>query len=890
MRKAFPKVIISTPMSRNKTNPTLSMFPEDQTPRMTPMQRQFAAIKQQHPNVLLMFRMGDFYEMFGEDAEIAAPVLEVVLTQRDTTKMCGVPYHALDRYLAKLIAAGFRVAVCDQVEDPKKAKGLVRREVTRVVSAGTVLDDNYLPQTSNNFLAALAPGEDRAGVAVADISTGEFLVTEVTGPGSLKRAVAEIERLRPVECLISELDGDLSDLLRGTGCRAVTTLEAESVFAEKSRDILLQHFTVGSLRGFGCEEMPSAQDAAALVVRYLKKNNPAACANLRGLSVYSTERFMQMDAATRRNLELTVSQSEDSSANLIRVLDKTKTPMGARLLRRWVNEPLLDIDAIQARQQPVSALFADVIARGDIREHLDGIQDVERIVSRASSGVAGPRDLIALARSLRKTEPLRLVLAENREASLGVFSQRVKAPEGVSELIEEAISPEPPLHLRDGGVIRKGFSEELDQLRDAARGGKDWIARIEAEERARTGIKSLKVGYNSVFGYYLEVSKASSGSVPPEYIRKQTTTNTERYITPELKEHEAQVLGAEEKAVALEQDLFSDVRSRVAESSAELLHLARAIAELDALASLAETASLNRWVRPEVDDSDEILIQAGRHPVVERYLGSTAFIPNDTVLNTRDDCLLIITGPNMAGKSTYLRQVALIALLAQIGSFVPADRAKIGIVDRIFTRIGARDELASGQSTFMVEMNETANILNNATERSLILLDEIGRGTSTYDGLSIAWSVAEYILGLRAKTLFATHYHNLNELASNKAGVKNYRVAVKEEPDRIIWLHKIMPGGTDKSYGIQVARLAGLPDEVIDRANEILEDLENQDRAGISGKLSDVSIRRTQMTLFEGETPEVVRKLLKLDISTMAPVEALTTLWQLQKEAEGSDV
>ncbi|MEJ5298705.1 MAG: DNA mismatch repair protein MutS, partial [Armatimonadota bacterium] len=807
--------------------------------------------------------------------------------RRDGRPMCGVPYHALERYMARLLAAGMRVAVCDQVEDPKKAKGLVRREVTRVVSAGTVLEDSFLPASANNFLAALAPGASSTGVAVADVSTGEFLVTQFAGEKHLGEALAEIERLRPAECVISERDEDLAEPLRAAGCRLVTPVSRNGAFATGPRQTLLEHFGVASLLGFGCEGLEQAQEAAALILTYLRASNPGALAHLRSLSTYSAERYMQLDAATRRNLELTVSQSEDQQATLLRVVDCTRTPMGARMLRRWLEQPLLDLDAIRERQGGVKALVEDVLLRGDVRDLLAGVQDVERIVARASSGVAGPRDLLALARSLEKTAGLAGVASRAESPLIRELAERCLPPEGVAEEILAAIDESAPLHVRDGGVIRAGYSSQLDTLRDVAHGGREWIARIESEERERTGIKSLKVGYNSVFGYYIEVSKANTALVPDHYIRKQTTTNAERYITPELKEHEATVLGAQERAVALEQELFAQVRGAVAARAQELLGVARAVAELDALASLAETAHANRWVCPEVDDSDEILVQAGRHPVVEKSLGMGAFVPNDVKVDTRDDCLLIITGPNMAGKSTYLRQTALIVLLAQAGSFVPADRAKIGVVDRIFTRIGARDELASARSTFMVEMTETANILNNATSRSLVLLDEIGRGTSTYDGLSIAWAVAEFLAKARIKTLFATHYHHLNQLASQLPGVRNYRVAVREEADRIIWLHRIMPGGTDRSYGIQVARLAGLPEEVVARAQEVLRDLEEDEGgAGVSPRRAPAPAQVRQLTLFEAAPSPVVAKLKKMDISTMTPVEALTALWQLQKEAE----
>ncbi|MGQ9809502.1 MAG: DNA mismatch repair protein MutS, partial [Armatimonadota bacterium] len=547
------------------------------------MQRQYAAIKEQYPDVLVMFRMGDFYEMFDEDAEKAAPILEIVLTRRDGRPMCGVPYHALERYMARLLAAGMRVAVCDQVEDPKKAKGLVRREVTRVVSAGTVLEDSFLPASANNFLAALAPGASSTGVAVADVSTGEFLVTQFAGERHLGEALAEIERLRPAECVISERDEDLAEPLRAAGCRLVTPVSRNGAFATGPRQTLLEHFGVASLLGFGCEDLEQAQEAAALILTYLRASNPGALAHLRSLSTYSAERYMQLDAATRRNLELTVSQSEDQQATLLRVVDCTRTPMGARMLRRWLEQPLLDLDAIRERQGGVKALVEDVLLRGDVRDLLAGVQDVERIVARASSGVAGPRDLLALARSLEKTANLAGVASRAESPLIRELAERCRPPEGGAEEILAAIDESAPLHVRDGGVIRAGYSSELDTLRDVAHGGREWIARIESEERERTGIKSLKVGYNSVFGYYIEVSKANTALVPDHYIRKQTTTNAERYITPELKEQEATVLGAQERAVALEQELFAQVRGAVAARAQELLGVARAVAELDAL-------------------------------------------------------------------------------------------------------------------------------------------------------------------------------------------------------------------------------------------------------------------------------------------------------------------
>jgi DNA mismatch repair protein MutS len=881
------------------------------TTKLTPMLAQYKAIKEQYPDVILMFRLGDFYEMFGDDAVTAARELEIVLTSREAgtagrMPMCGVPHHSVERYVARLISRGYRVAICDQMEDPKLAKGLVKRDVTRVVTPGTVLEDHMLDAKSNNYLAALVPDEEGTGLAVVDITTGEFAVTQIEGRDMVPKALEEIARLSPAECLLREIDQDLEEPVKNVSGGLVTRCEDDAVYLQPARERLRSHFGTASLRGFGCEDMTAGLEAAGMILDYLKRTNAAALQHVTSISSYSTDGFMVLDAAARRNLELVQTISpEGRGKSLLSILDRTKTAMGARSIRKWLDQPLLDVPSIVRRQEAVEELYRDSILRGELREVLSDVQDIQRLMSRIVIGNANARDLVGLAASLELLPRIKSALecsgrAPSRPSApdgaghdLGLLSQlagELDALEHVTAIIRSAIVDDPPTSVREGGMIRKGLSDELDQLRSAATDGRDWIASLESTERERTGIKSLKVGYNSVFGYYIEVSKPNLKLVPDDYIRKQTTVNGERFITPDLKEYEARVLGADEKSVDLEYRLFTETREKVADKARDVGRVARAVAELDVLASLAEVAASNGYIRPVVDDSEEIIVKNGRHPVVEQFLVDERFVPNDALLNCETDQLLIITGPNMAGKSTYLRQVALIVLMAQIGSFVPVDEAKIGVVDRIFTRVGAHDELASGQSTFMVEMNEAANILNNATRRSLIVLDEIGRGTSTYDGLSIAWAVAERIKQIGAKTLFATHYHHLNDLEKQMPGVKNYRIAVKEEADRIVWLRKIMPGGTDKSYGIQVARLAGLPQEVITRATEILADLERNGAAGnLVDKRRSVSAKtqKLQLTLFEAERHPVIEELEKLDISTLSPVEALVKLDEWVRRVRG---
>ncbi|HLJ57016.1 MAG TPA: DNA mismatch repair protein MutS [Chthonomonadaceae bacterium] len=867
----------------------------------TPLMLQYFATREEHPGVILLMRVGDFYEAYGDDAEAIARDLNITLTGREDggvrIPMAGVPHHATERYVARLIAKGRRIAIMDQVEDPKYAKGLVKRKVTRVVTPGTILEDNMLDSQSNNYLVAAVVGDPVAGLGVVDVSTGEFLTTEIEGDRRVDKLLDEFMRLEPAEILIpDDTSEELIEAIQGSCGATVTPFSSREPApgrrASDSRGLLLSHFQTQSLRGFGCEEFTTGLDACALVLRYLSETQVNALPHIRSLSTYSARDFMVLDGPARRHLELTASLGEGGrQRTLLGALDQTRTPMGGRLLRRWLEEPLLDAGRITRRHEAVAALLADTIRRGDLADLLHGLGDIERLVSRAAAGLANGRDLVALKSALLRVPDLAEAASGCGSERLADLARRLACPPEVAARIGRAITDDPSAGLRDGGLIRPGYSAELDALQSASRGAKSWIANLETSERSRTGIGSLKVGYNSVFGYYIEVTKSHLTKVPESYIRKQTTAGGERYITPELKEYEAQVLGADEKAIELEYELFVGVRERVAESAGEILDVARAVAEVDVLTSFAETAARERYVRPVVDDADRLEIIGGRHPVIERIGMQGPYIPNDCLLDA-ERRMYVITGPNMSGKSSYLRQVALIALMAQIGSFVPADRAAIGIVDRIFTRVGAHDELASGQSTFMVEMNETANILNNASPRSLVVLDEIGRGTSTYDGLSIAWAVAEHLLRLNCKTLFATHYHYLNDLAKHAPTVRNYRVAVKEQGDQILWLRKLVEGGTDRSYGIQVARMAGVPPEVIDRAREVLKGLERSG-GGASRDIGSLAAppprrQKVQLTLFEAEPHPVVEELLALDITSLTPVEALMKLDELKRRSASS--
>ena len=841
----------------------------------TPMLQQYFSAKAEHPGVLLAMRVGDFYEFYGEDAETAAAALEITLTSKGDGEngkvaMAGVPYHAVEKYLARLLQKGHKVAICDQLEDTKAAKGLVKRGVTRVMTPGTVLEDTLLESGRNNFLAALCVNDGSLGLAILDPSTGEFQVTELSGSESQERLLQELARLRPSELLLGkdvEAYGEVARNALGS-----STTDFNQPRLDQATRKLSEVFNVSSLSGFGCADKPAAITAASMIIAYAEKNH-VSLAHLQGLSTYSVDGFMRLDPATRRSLELTQNLADGSRRfTLLGVLDMTRTAMGARLLRKWVEQPLLDREEITRRHDAVTRFMGSSIHRGDLREALGGLSDIERLVSRCSANLAGPRDLAALRQTLIN---LPKVLQPAEKLGFGRIQElieQVQSHGDLATLLINAIVPEPPHTVRDGGIIRPGHDHELDKLRELGRSSKTFIASLEAQERENSGISSLKIGFNSVFGYYIEVTKQHISKVPEHYIRKQTTANAERYITAELKDQEAQVLGAEEKATQLESDLFHRVRLRVAEHAGSLLQTARAIAEIDVLSNFAEVAVVRNYTRPEVVEEDVLIYHSGRHAVVEA--NNANFVPNDLELGSELPRSLIITGPNMAGKSTYLRQTALIILMAQIGCYVPCRDAQLGICDRIFARIGAKDELAQGQSTFMVEMVESANILNHATEQSLVILDEVGRGTSTFDGLAIAWAMIEHLVGMRSKTLFATHYHQLNELENSMPTVKNFRVAVEEFGDDIVWTHRVLPGGADRSYGIHVARMAGVPQAVLDRANEVLHDLENTS----APTAVPVMTQRLQMTLFEAERPPVLDELEKVDVNALTPLEALKLL------------
>ena len=842
------------------------------------MMQQYYAAKAEHPGVILAMRVGDFYEFYGEDAERAAAALEITLTGREDGSngripMAGVPYHSVEKYLARLLQKGLKVALCDQLEDPKTTKGLVKRGVTRVLTPGTLVEDSMLSAGKNNYLAAICVQDGKAGLAILDPSTGEFAVTEMIGESTQELILQELARVRPSELLVgpsAEAYGDVASNALGSAVTATPTLAVDRAVRK-----LIERFEVANLQGFGCEDKPSAVVAASMILAYAEKNH-LSLAHVDSIATYSVDGFMSLDMATRKSLELSQNMVDGGRKyTLLGVLDETVTSMGQRLMRRWIEQPLLDISIIQARQNAVERFVSQSIVRGDLRDGLKKLSDLERLVSRAATGTAGPRDLAALRNSLlalpQLSDPLRKVgLGRIQE-----LREQISDHAELALLLDRAIVADPPHTVREGGIIREEYDIELDKLRDLSRNGKGYIASLEQDERERTGINNLKVGYNAVFGYYIEVSKAHSQKVPENYIRKQTTANAERYITAELKDHESLVLGAVEKATALETDLFQRLRIRVAEHAKSLLQTARALAEIDTLASLGEVASKRGYVKPEIVPEDILEVISGRHPVVEA--SAAGFVPNDTDLGTGENPtrVVILTGPNMAGKSTYLRQNALIVLMAQCGSFVPAKSVRMGICDRIFARIGAKDELALGQSTFMVEMVESANILNHAQERSLVILDEVGRGTSTYDGLAIAWAMIEHLAELGAKTMFATHYHQLNALAEQIPGIANFRVAVEEFGDDVVWTHRVLAGGTDRSYGIHVARMAGVPQPVLNRATEILTELEDKSEAP---KAIPTQTQRLQMTLFDVEESPMEKELKKLDVNQLTPLEALKLL------------
>nr|WP_270620990.1 DNA mismatch repair protein MutS [[Ruminococcus] torques] len=872
------------------------------------MMKQYMETKSQYQDCILFYRLGDFYEMFFEDALTASRELEITLTgkncgQEEKAPMCGVPYHAVEGYLNRLVAKGYKVAICEQVEDPKTTKGIVKREVVRIVTPGTNLDTQALDETKNNYIMCIVYIADKYGVSVADISTGDYFVTEI--PDSAK-LLDEIYRFSPSEIICNEafyMSGVDMDGMKDRLGITIYSLESWYFDDEVCRKKLLEHFEVSSFAGLGLADYDCGIISAGALLQYLLETQKNSLSNLTHITPYAAGKFMMIDSSTRRNLELCETLREKQKrGSLLWVLDKTKTAMGARTLRKYVEQPLIDKTEIIRRLDAVQELKEQAISREEIREYLSPVYDLERLITKIAYGSANPRDLTAFRSSLEMLPALLYILQEMKAELLKDLAVDLDPLEDLCILVKKAIREDPPIAMKEGNIINDGYNEEVDKLRRAKSDGKDWLAKLENDEREKTGIKNLKIKYNKVFGYYLEVTNSYKEMVPEYYTRKQTLANAERYITPELKELEDMILGAEDKLYALEYELYSEVRDLIASQIERIQKTAKAVAALDAFASLALVAERNNYVRPKINEKGVIDIKEGRHPVVERMIPNEMFISNDTYLDDKKHRISIITGPNMAGKSTYMRQTALIALMAQIGSFVPAKSANIGLSDRIFTRVGASDDLASGQSTFMVEMTEVANILRNATSKSLLILDEIGRGTSTFDGLSIAWAVIEYISDSRllgAKTLFATHYHELTELEGKIDNVNNYCIAVKEKGDDIVFLRKIVKGGADKSYGIQVAKLAGVPELVIGRAKEIVEELSDED---ITARVSEIASKErvvkkkpkvkkyddvdiAQMSLFDTvKDDDVLEELKNLDVGNMTPIDALNTIYRLQNK------
>ncbi|MFR9148085.1 DNA mismatch repair protein MutS [Hungatella sp.] len=873
---------------------------------MSPMMVHYLETKKQYPDCILFYRLGDFYEMFFEDALTVSKELEITLTGKECgleerAPMCGIPYHALENYLYRLVQKGYKVAIAEQMEDPKLAKGLVKREVIRVVTPGTITSAQALDETKNNYLMGIVYIDERFGIAVSDISTGDFLVTEV----ETERELAdEINKFSPSEIICNDaffVSGVDTEEVKNRYQTVIAALDSHFFSDEGCRRILKEHFKVGSLDGLGLQDYDTGVIAAGAVMEYMYETQKSTLSHITTIVPYSTGQFMIIDTSTRRNLELLETMREKQKrGTLLWVLDKTKTAMGARLLRTYIEQPLIHKDDIIARQNAIEELNMNYISREEICEYLNPIYDLERLIGRISYKTANPRDLISFRNSLEMLPYIKDLMGEFTTPLLKELWEELDALEDVHDLVSRAIVEDPPISLRDGGIIKDGYHEETDKLRHAKTEGKTWLAELESRERDKTGIKNLKVKYNKVFGYYFEVTNSFKGMVPDYFVRKQTLANAERYTTDELKELEDMILGAEDKLYTLEYGLFCEVRDAIAAEVLRIQQTARAIAGIDVMTSLSVVATKNNYVKPRINEKGVIDIKNGRHPVVEKMMRDDLFVANDTYLDNTKNRLSIITGPNMAGKSTYMRQTALIVLMAQLGSFVPADDANIGICDRIFTRVGASDDLASGQSTFMVEMTEVANILRNATKNSLIVLDEIGRGTSTFDGLSIAWAVVEHISNpklLGAKTLFATHYHELTELEGTINGVNNYCIAVKEQGDDIVFLRKIVKGGADKSYGVQVAKLAGVPDSVIVRAKELLVELSDADITARAKEIAEAgagapkhaSIPRPdevdlqQMSLFDTvKDDDIVRELGELELGNMTPIDALNTLYRLQ--------
>jgi DNA mismatch repair protein MutS len=873
----------------------------------TPMMQHYLKTHEEYKDCILFYRLGDFYEMFFDDAKVVSKELELTLTGKscgaeERAPMCGIPYHAAETYLTRLVKKGYKVAICEQVEDPKLAKGMVKREVTRVVTPGTTLNAQALDETKNNYIMCIAYIGDHYGISSADITTGDYYVTEVD---SERKLLDEVNKYQPTEIICNEafyISGiDIDDMKNRMGI-VIYSLDAWYFSDETAQMTLKDHFKVRDLEGLGLADYDSGVVAAGALLKYLYETQKTTLSNLVAIHPYTTGKFMIIDSSTRRNLELVETLREKQKrGSLLWVLDKTRTAMGARTLRSFVEQPLIERTEIEERYDAIDEFNTNAITREEIREYLNPVYDLERLITRVTYQTANPRDLIAFRNSIHMLPPIKTLMSDFQSPLLKRLYEQLDTLDELYELIEHSITEEPPLTLHDGGILKEGYNEEVDRLRKAKTDGKSWLADLEAKEREKTGIKNLKIKYNKVFGYYLEVTNSFKDMVPDYFTRKQTLANAERFITPELKELEDVILGAEDKLIVLEYELFREVRQKVADEVVRIQKTAKAVAQIDVFASLATVAEQNNYCRPKLNEKGLIDIKDGRHPVVERMIQNEMFVANDTYLDNGSNRVSIITGPNMAGKSTYMRQSALIVLMAQIGSFVPAKSAKIGIVDRIFTRVGASDDLASGQSTFMVEMSEVANILRNATSNSLLILDEIGRGTSTFDGLSIAWAVVEHISNPRllgAKTLFATHYHELTELEGKLNSVNNYCIAVKEKGDDIVFLRKIVKGGADKSYGIQVAKLAGVPDNVIERAKEIVEELSNNDITEIVQNISaEGSSKRSKPKLDEVDLEQIslldtmdndtiLNELKELDLGQMTPIEAMNKLYELQNKVK----
>lgn len=872
---------------------------------LSPMMAQYMETKKQYSDCILFYRLGDFYEMFFDDALTASRELEITLTGKECgleerAPMCGVPYHAVDSYLSRLVQKGYKVAIAEQMEDPKLAKGLVKREVIRVVTPGTITSAQALDETKNNYLMGIVYLADKMGVSVADITTGDFLVTEVSTDRAL---FDEINKFSPAEVICNDafsMSGISLEDLKDRYHFTVSALDSHFFQDDSCRKVLREHFKVGSLEGLGLGDYDCGVIAAGAVLQYLYETQKSTLDHLTTIVPYATGNYMVLDSSTRRNLELLETMREKQKrGSLLWVLDKTRTAMGARLLRTWIEQPLISREEILKRQNAIEELNLNYISREELGEYLNPVYDLERLIGRISYKTANPRDLLAFRNSIAMVPHIKRLLGEFTSDALKELEQELDPLEDLEDLITRAIVEEPPITVREGGMIRDGYNEEADRLRHAKTEGKTWLAELEARERESTGIKNLKVKYNKVFGYYFEVTNSFKDLVPEYFIRKQTLTNAERYTTDELKNLEDVILGAEDKLFSLEYDLFCGVRDAIAAEVVRIQKTARAVAAVDVFVSLSVVATRSNYVKPQINEKGTIQIKGGRHPVVEKMMRDDMFVANDTILDNSRNRISIITGPNMAGKSTYMRQTALIVLMAQIGSFVPADQANIGICDRIFTRVGASDDLASGQSTFMVEMTEVANILRNATRNSLLILDEIGRGTSTFDGLSIAWAVVEHISNTRllgAKTLFATHYHELTELEGLMSGVTNYCIAVKEQGDDIVFLRKIVKGGADKSYGIQVAKLAGVPDSVISRAKELVEQLVDSDLTARTREIAEGNapaghkpvpkpddVEMSQLTLFDTvREDDIIEELKNLELGNMTPIDALNTLYRMQ--------